>query len=124
MSDFTEKVRAMLDAATPGPWFFEHDEDIPGAREPDRLLIGNTRYTVDVFYDHTHHCGWGNYELIAAAPTLLREAIERIEKLENIADRADDMAAEVGEYVQPPVVEEAVQKFYAALSALDAKEQS
>lgn len=127
MSDFTEKVRAMLDAATQGDWSFcryaETDREWL-KKELSNLLDNEGAGEVCYFFGTADDLivaltGNGptsaqNAQLIAAAPTLLREACERIEKLEKVADAAREVLP-VAVAMQP-----CDQKLADALSALDA----
>lgn len=136
MSDFTEKVRAMLDKATQGQMeAMEFDGEI---------VVGMESFLENPFHytsihkvvvadeciepkDQDYAEAMANAELFAAAPTLLREACERIEALERVVEaaRAWDKAHPKGckSFDVFDVVRTA-NCLRDALSDLDAKEQS
>lgn len=92
MSDFTEKVRAMLDAATKEPWEASDESD-----SHYDVCIGETICSLDRANSYTgkyvisREEMTANAHLIIAAPTLLREAVERIEALEKVSERSRAM---------------------------------
>lgn len=97
MSEWTETVRAMLEKSTPGPW--ECDERV-GCISVHPMQIANC--ICDVVDQVAYWNGFmedgkwdvkesdsNNAKLIAAAPTLLREACERIEALEVLKEECE-----------------------------------
>jgi len=87
--DFTGKVRALLDAATKEPWEAGDESD-----SHYDVCIGETICSLNRANPYTGKYVISRDEMIAnahliiSAPTLLREACERIEKLEKVAEAA------------------------------------
>ena len=133
MSEFTEKVRAMLDFLTTKDWSWsgrteEPDKDMPGGVfiwHPQGSYLGDTMICLADTYEDDHK----DLDFIAAAPTLLREACERIEKLEKVADAARDIVTygsvepDKGMDGETIVATWRFAVMQNAISALDAKEQ-
>lgn len=112
MNDFTEKVQAMLDAAKRGNWSFCRyaETDKEWLKKEIACLLDNEGAGDICYFVGTDDdlvvalTGNGptsaqNAELIAAVPTLLREACERIEalwkerdRLAGIVEKADALA--------------------------------
>lgn len=73
----SDDLKLLLVRATPGPWAVRPDDDIPGHREPDRLIIRDRDYDVG---------SSANARLIALSPTLAEEYLKLREAADAMAD--------------------------------------
>jgi len=105
MTPDVKKIREMLDALTTKDWSWsgrteEPDEDMPGGVfiwHPQGSYLGNTMICLADTYEDDHK----DLDFIAAAPTLLREACERIESLEELHEIVR-WEKECEEFQRPP----------------------
>ena len=101
-----EEIEAMLEAATPGPWEYEHSEDT-----------------------YIQYCP-EDARLIAAAPTIIKELVERVRLLKAALEEIKTGEVEVWDDGEEQIVitnmdEEEMQKIAAdALDELAAKEST
>jgi hypothetical protein len=84
--DTTERARALLANATPGEWVIEAD---PNPKDPCDIFVVDAGDAVVAMIDVGEH-QLADAELIAAAPTLIAD----------LADEVDRLSAELDRYVQ------------------------
>jgi hypothetical protein len=119
-----KKIREMLDSLTTKDWSWsgrteEPDEDMPGGVfiwHPQGSYLGDTMICLGDTYEDDHK----DLDFIAAAPTLLREACERIEALEKVAEVARTLQFFGPNQYGQTEVAGLVNGLNSALSALDA----
>jgi hypothetical protein len=90
--DIVERARALLAAATPGPWTAYRCDGVDEIGEPGQSSCGirspawTDQWGADIVSDTNrdeccHMMTLADAELIAAAPTLIAELVEEVERL-------------------------------------------
>lgn len=111
-----EEIEAMLEAATPGPWKWRKDKSGDPYlleslhKEPNKFAEKGYIHP-DVLRINQYSVGWDGYDfdidfnkddhdarLIAAAPTIIKELVEQVRKLQRELDRAYNI---IGENIHP-----------------------
>lgn len=88
-----DEIEALLEAATTGPWIdpweAEIDEDFEGIKsETGEIVLSVQWHDGDRLYlNHP------NARLIAAAPTIIRDLVERVRKLEMVKEQAEEIVS-------------------------------